>query len=236
MSELATILFVSWLAGIAAFIGGITSRIEQTAESSNKDELIHGIVAFGGGVLLSAVSFSLAPKAMDELTPLILAFTFLGGGIVFSYLDAFLSKRGGSKAQLVAMIMDFFPEALALGALFVSDKHAAILLAVFIGAQNLPEGFNSYREIIDGKVKSSKALLVLFLISFLGPAAAATGYFMLHDYPGVTAGIMSFSAGGILYLIFQDIAPKSTLKRHWTPPLGAVLGFLFGMVCEQMLG
>ncbi|MDO9466667.1 MAG: hypothetical protein Q7J36_05145 [Thiobacillus sp.] len=40
-----------------------------------------------------------------------------------------------------------------------------------------------------------------------------------------------FASGGILYLIFQDIAPQSRLNRHWAPPLDAVAGFsvaLFG--------
>jgi ZIP family zinc transporter len=46
---------------------------------------------------------------------------------------------------------------------------------------------------------------------------------------------MSFAAGGILYLVFQDIAPQSKMQRHWAPPLGAVLGFAVGMVSNQLL-
>jgi hypothetical protein len=64
-------------------------------------------------------------------------------------------KRGGSKAQFMAMLMDFVPEAIALGALFGHNHRAGILLALFIGAQNLPEGFNSYHEIVAGRVSSS---------------------------------------------------------------------------------
>ena len=75
---------------------------------------------------------------------------FCIGGLVFCILDAHLSKRGGSKAQFMAMLMDFVPEAIALGALFAHDHRTAILLALFIGAQNLPEGFSSFREIEDG--------------------------------------------------------------------------------------
>ena len=45
-----------------------------------------------------------------------------------------------------------------------------------------------------------------------------------------------FAAGGILYLIFQDIAPQSKMRRHWMPPLGAVLGFVVGMIGKQLIG
>lgn len=44
------------------------------------------------------------------------------------------------------------------------------------------------------------------------------------------------AAGGRLYLVFQDIAPRSHLRRHWTPPLGAVWGFAVGMIGQQVLG
>jgi ZIP family zinc transporter len=47
---------------------------------------------------------------------------------------------------------------------------------------------------------------------------------------------MTFASGGILYLIFQDIAPQSTMRRHWTPPLGAVLGFVAGILGKKLLG
>jgi len=40
---------------------------------------------------------------------------------------------------------------------------------------------------------------------------------------------MMFAAGGVLYLVFQDIAPQARLARHWAPPLGAVFGFALGL-------
>ena len=52
----------------------------------------------------------------------------------------------------------------------------------------------------------------------------------------ITAAITSFASGGILYLVFQDIAPQSKMNRHWLPALGAVLGFTIGMVGKQLLG
>jgi ZIP family zinc transporter len=47
---------------------------------------------------------------------------------------------------------------------------------------------------------------------------------------------MLFAAGGILYVIFQDIAPQSKLKKHWAPPLGAVAGFLLGVLGKVEVG
>ena len=47
--------------------------------------------------------------------------------------------------------------------------------------------------------------------------------------------IMLFAAGGILYLVFQDIAPQARLARHWGPPLGAVFGFALGLLGTMLV-
>ena len=52
----------------------------------------------------------------------------------------------------------------------------------------------------------------------------------MSDEIVIIAGIMLFASGGILYSIFQDLAPQVTLEKHWAPPMGAVLGFMFGML------
>ena len=46
---------------------------------------------------------------------------------------------------------------------------------------------------------------------------------------------MLAASGGILYLIFQDIAPMSRLQRHRAPPLGAVLGFCVALVGQRLV-
>ena len=236
MNQLVVMALTAWGAGLTAFIGGVLASVEGSVDTTNKRELIHGIVAFGGGILLAAIAFALIPEGAKELSPIILALTFCVGGVTFCCLDEYVSTRGGSKAQFMAMLMDFIPEAISLGAVFGRQHHLGVLLALFIGAQNLPEGFNSFKEITASNGKRGGALIALAAISFLGPIAALGGHFFLKDHMQLTAGIMSFAAGGILYLIFQDIAPESTMRRRWTPPLGAVFGFMVGMIGNQLIG
>lgn len=236
MNELTTIILISWMAGLMAMAGGIIAKFDKSNESELKQELLHGIAAFGGGILIAAVAFTLAPKSIETLSALGLIGSFLMGGILFCLLDFIISKQVGSRANLMAMLMDFIPESLALGALFGENRSEAYLLALFIAAQNLPEGFNSFKESIAGKSTSGSILAVLFFASFFGPVAGYAGFIYLSDSPLITASIMSFASGGILYLIFQDIAPQAKMSRHWLPALGAVLGFAVGMLGKQLLG
>lgn len=236
MNELLTILAITWCAGIAAWVGAWIGRLEGSKESVAKRELLHAITAFGGGALLAALSFALAPHAMSVLNPWLLSVTFIGGGLVFCAIDAALAKRGGSFAQFLAMMMDYLPEAISLGAVFSHNRKMGLVLAAFIGLQNLPEGFNAFREMRSNHWSARKVMWAIFIASLLGPLAALLGYTLLQEREVLTAVIMSFAAGGILYLIFQDIAPQAVMRNHWMPPLGAVLGFMLGMVGTVLMG
>ena len=236
-ATLPYILLVAWLSGLGALVGALAAGLERFRESRLKREVIHGIIAFGGGILLASVAFALTPEGIKDLSALHLAMVFVAGGCVFCGMDIWLSKRRGSMAQLMALLMDYIPEALSLGAVFGYNPNLGMLLALMIGIQNIPEGFNAYRELRQNRRRLRiKAILIIFFgISFLGPLAASLGYFLLQERSVITASIMTFAAGGILYLIFQDIAPQARMRRHWTPPLGAVLGFMVGMLCHQVL-
>jgi ZIP family zinc transporter len=110
-----------------------------------------------------------------------------------------------------------------------------VLVAFLIGLQNLPEGFNAYREIKASRYCSGcKALSLFAVLALLGPISAFIGMKYLMGNEILLDKIMVFSAGGILYLIFQDIAPQAKLKNHWFPALGAVAGFLLGIIGYMM--
>lgn len=165
-----------------------------------------------------------------------MAILFLTGAIIFFFLDRYIEKKGGTISQLLAMLMDFVPEAIALGAVFATDHNLGLLLAIFIGLQNLPESFNSYLDLRNSGYTSKKCLLILLFLSFSGVLGAISGYYLLSNMPQLTASLMLLSSGGILYLIFQDIAPMSKLQKSWIPALGVNFGFLVGMIGQKILG
>ena len=161
---------------------------------------------------------------------------FLSGAFCFFIIDEFLARQGGTLAQLLAMMMDFVPEAISLGAVFAHNNRLGLLLALFIGLQNFPESFNSYRDLRGRGYSANRCLSILAPLSLVGVFAALSGKFLLSGKPHLIAALIVFSSGGILYLVFQDIAPMSKLKNNWVPALGATLGFFVGMVGEKILG
>ena len=238
MKDLFRIILYSFFAGVTVFLGGVLSKYFERYFQNGfvKDEVLHTSIAFGGGIIVAAVAFVLVPEGMNLLPLVPMAIFFLSGAIIFFFLDRYIEKKGGTISQLLAMLMDFVPEAIALGAVFATDHNLGLLLAIFIGLQNFPESFNSYLDLRYSGYSSRKCLLILFLLSFSGIIAAILGYYFLSNMPKLTASMMLFSSGGILYLIFQDIAPMSKLKKSWFPALGASFGFLVGMIGQKILG
>jgi len=230
MSTVAQVLIYGGVAGLTIPFGAVLSRQEWIRSAWVASEIRHGVLAFGAGALLAAVALVLVPAGVESLSLPVLTIAFFGGGLSFAWLDLMLSRRRSTLSQVVAMLTDFLPECLALGALFVTDLAEAKLLAVLIAVQNLPEAFSACHEMEREKMTPRRVLLLFTLLAPLGPLATFTGLTFLADSPQVIAFIMTFAGGGILYLMFQEIAPKVVLENSWFPPMGALFGFLVGVL------
>ena len=236
MSPLLTAILLAGLAGLSMPLGGLLARWEHISDARLRDGVLHAITAFGGGALLSAVALVLVPHGAEALSPLVALSLLAAGGLVFAWVDTTLNRIGGSGALLLAMVLDFLPEAMALGAMLVSQSSTAILLAVMIFLQNLPEGFAAFRDMWQRDRSALQVLMVFVGLAALGPFCAIAGLVWLADMPDVLGGIMIFAAGGILDLLFQDVAPKAHADRASWPALGGVAGFALGLAGELMLG
>ncbi len=176
MTEL---IIYSGFAGITVFIGGLLANLfnHHVKDTPVKYEIIHTMMSFGAGIILSALSLVLVPKGMEELSLLPLVICFLVGALLFMVLDQYLAKKGGKVSTLIAMLMDFIPESIALGAVFAIEPSMATLLAVFIGLQNMPESFNAFRDLVQSGFTVQRTLIIFFFLSFSGILAALTGHF-----------------------------------------------------------
>ncbi|PRY79045.1 ZIP family zinc transporter [Yoonia maritima] len=230
------VILLGSLAGAMIPLGGLIAANENIQRYWLRNEFRHSVVAFGGGALLSAVAFVLIPDGEKALNTFAVIGWIAAGAILMAAVDARLSRRGSHRAQLVAMLSDFIPEAVALGAVIASGESSGLLLAMMIALQNLPEGFNAFREQRDSGAKTGRILRNFVGLSLIGPIAALAGFLLLADFPQVTGAIMLTAAGAILYLIFQDIAPQAKLANRHGPALGAVAGFLLGLTGHLLIG
>lgn len=232
------IVALTALAGACIPLGGLLASIEHIHPNWLEQEFRHFLIALGGGILLGAVSVVLIPEGQSSMgTPLLATPVIIAGGLLFFGLERILGLKRRESPQLMGVLLDFIPEAIALGGLAIVSPETAVLMAALIAMQNLPEGFNAYRELLSQPgYTPGKTLLFMSCLVITGPLAGLLGYFLLSERPVVLGIIMLGASGGILYLIFQDIAPQSRLERHWGPPLGAVVGFCLALFSHDLVG
>ena len=230
-------LLLATLAGASIPLGaGLALLRFRLLAGFAESEARHGVIAFGAGALLAAVALVLIPEGTERLRPVPALLWFMVGGAGFAVIDRMIAKRGGRVAQFLAMMMDYLPEALALGALIAADFSTAVLVATLIALQNLPESFNAMREMHSASAENGRRLFILFALMVpLGPLAAYVGFILPPGYQSAIGAVMMISSGGILYLMFQDIAPTVPLENSMLPPLGAVLGFALGLAGHLMI-
>jgi ZIP family zinc transporter len=85
--------------------------------------------------------------------------------------------------------------------------------------------------------RSKKNLLIKFLmVGLTGPIYLFLGTHIFSQSPMALSMILTFCAGGVLYLVFEDISPKVAMKKHFLPPLGAVAGFMVGLAGYLIVG
>lgn len=224
-------IILTALAGAAAVIGAFIARLNRKAGFIGAP-LRHGIIAFGGGALLSAIGLVLIPHGVENQPLWLAVSTFLLGGLVFLAVTYILKKRDTPISQFLALMLDFLPEAIVLGAIITMDLAQAIFLSVIIAAQNLPEGFNAYREMQKGGPKTERmALPLMGLACLIGIGAGLFGLYLCDAHDVSLGVIMTFCAGGILYLVFQDIIPESHEEECGLfPAYGGLLGFTVGLI------
>lgn len=217
-------------------LGAAAAWWDRTRSGEIAPAALQWIVAFGGGALMCAVALVLVPEGLHLVPAPWSIAIFAMGGIVFYLLDRFVEKGAGKGGMLLAMLLDYLPEAMALGAMLATFPETALLLAVMIFLQNLPEGFASFAEICTEPEKSGRFLLLFVLLAATGPLAAWLGLSVLSDQPIILGSVMLFAGAGVLYLVFQDVAPKAHVEGHWSPALGAVAGFTLGLLGHVLAG
>ena len=221
MSELPTLILLASLAGAAIPVGGLFAYRERLRTGHFRIELLYFMVAFGGGVVLSAVALVLVPLGLEALTLLEAILAFTSGALVFLAINRAIEMRGQMAAQSINLVADYIPESIALGAAFAAGGPLGPLLAFLIGTQNLPEGFNSYRELKEGGRTARRCLVILGIVAILGPISAFWAFFSLLASLVSWVGCFSSRPGEFSTPFFKMSRPwpstRDTGSPRWVP-------------------
>lgn len=233
--SLMSVIAITGMAALGTLLGAfIAYWIFKRGHKIHKNTL-NFIVALGGGLLISAIALVLVPEGAKNLSITWSSTAFLLGSVMFMLLDIWIAHMGEKASQILANTLDSVPESIGIGAAFATGGSYGLLLAILVGLQNIAEGFNSYEEMRSSGMKTMMNFVLQFIAAIAGPIGGGLGYLYLAGHPDLIGVLFMFSAGGILYLIFHDIAPLAHRDGHWIPTLGTAIGFIFGLISQALV-
>jgi len=236
------------LGGGALVIGALIAWFARVPDAA-----VAGVMAFGSGVLISAVAFDLMQEAADTggLGPT--AAGFLGGAVVYLAANALLARRGarhrkrsgaqqpseseqeGSGAAIaIGALLDGIPESVVLGIGLLAGGVVSVpvLAAVFIS--NVPEGLSSAAGMKRNRRSAVYVFGVWTTIAVLSGLSALIGYVALGSAaPELIAVITAVAAGAILTMIADTMIPEAFENAHLWTGLITTVGFLVAFAIER---
>jgi ZIP family zinc transporter len=199
------------------------------------------IMAFGSGVLISAISFDLVQEAVDKSSGHgWVVGGFFAGCLVFFGGDRLIDRLGGSQRKdpsgsqeggsalsiVLGSVLDGIPESMVIGLTIFEGGAvgAAYLAAVFIS--NLPESISSTAGLATSGWRKSRILWMWIAIALISGLASLAGYGLFQNSsPDTTAFVLAFAGGAILTMLAETMMPEA--YEHGGKFVGVVttLGF-----------
>jgi ZIP family zinc transporter len=236
-------------AGGALVVGaaiGYTLRVPQ--------RVIAAIMAFGSGVLISALSFDLMDDAYRRGGFDSTAVGFVAGAAVYTAANWFLNHRGARHrkrsgtqqpsedqhagsglAIAVGALLDGIPESIVIGVSMLEGGAVSWVAVTAIFLSNLPEGLSSAAGMKQAGRSRGYIFGVWSGIAVLSGAAALAGYAVFrHFSPDVIAATTAVAAGAILVMLADTMIPEAFEVAHEFAGLITVVGFLVAFVLTKM--
>ncbi|OQD56961.1 ZIP family zinc transporter [Streptomyces phaeoluteigriseus] len=231
------------VAGSALLLGaalGYGLRVPQ--------KVIATVMAFGAGVLISAVSFELVGEAYEEagLAPaavgtLIGAVAYTGGNVWLARRGARHRKRsghaqaqpseseqGGSGTALaLGALLDGVPESAVIGVSLLHGGAVSLVTVAAVFISNVPEGLSSSAGMKRAGRTKGYVFGVWAAIAAAGTVSAVLGYTVVGSFsPAVIAAVTAVAAGAILAMVADTMIPEAWDDAHLAIGLVTVSGFL----------
>ena len=232
-------------AGAALLIGAAVAWFVHVPR-----DVVAGIMAFGSGVLISALAFDLVQEAQETggTGPTVVG--FLAGAIAYVTANLALdrvgarrrlrtgkSKSGSGSGTGIAVgaLLDGVPESAVLGLSMVGGGGVSVPILAAIFISNIPEGLASTAD-LRRENRGFRYVVTLWAgIAFACAVSSLLGFALLDSAtPQVTAVINAVAAGAILAMICDTMIPEAFDRARALTGLLATVGFLTSFTIHQL--
>jgi ZIP family zinc transporter len=204
------------------------------------DRALGLVMAFGAGVLISAVAYELVEEAFSTSKGVGVPAGLAAGALVFFLGDTIIDRMGGegrksmaggheagtALAIVLGIVLDGIPESAVIGLTILQGGTVSVAMLVAVFLSNLPEAIAATTGLrLSGW--SGRNIIGLWLLVMLVSALASLAGYGLFDSasPGAVAFVLSFAAGAILTMLADTMMPEAFARGGKLVGLATTLGF-----------
>jgi ZIP family zinc transporter len=210
--------------------------------------LIGLVMAFGAGVLISAVAFELAAEAYERSGGIPVVLGLLAGAVTFFVGDWFIDRAGGHRrkspngpqpgagpmALVLGALLDGIPESAAIGVSLLGGEGIGVPVVAAVFMSNIPESLSASAGLKKTGRSTGYVLWLWTAVLAASTVAAALGYVLLDGAdPSVIAFIQSFAAGAILTMLADTMVPEAVEHAGALVGLMTALGFVVAFLLSM---
>ena len=221
-----------------------------------KARIVAGIMAFGSGVLISALTFELMSEAYKQGGFDSTVLGFVAGAAIYTLANWLLARQGAKHrkrsgqqqpseaeddgsgmALAIGSLIDGVPESIVIGISMIAGGAVSYVALIAIFLSNIPEGLSS--SVGMKKAGRSKGYIfgVWLSIAVLLSLGSIAGYSLFSGFPpDVVAATIALAAGAILAMVSDTMIPEAFEKAHNFTGLITVMGFLVAFVLSHLSG
>jgi ZIP family zinc transporter len=232
------------LAGSALLLGAAVGYLVDLPR-----RIIASIMAFGAGVLLSAVAFELVEEAYEQAGMEWAASGAIAGALIYTGCNVLLARRGARNrkrsndrkddgsglALALGALLDGIPESIVIGTSLLAGGAVSVATVVAVFVSNVPEGLSSAAGLRAAGRSRAYVFALWSGIALISGLSAIAGYTILADAPATLLGWITALAGGaILTMVADTMIPEAFEDAHLLIGLITVTGFLLSFALSHL--
>lgn len=215
------------------------------------------IVGFASGVMIAASVWSLILPAVEMaenqgIISWIPATVGLLLGVIFllfinKMADRFENRPNGKKLNMLlfSVTLHNIPEGMAVGVCFAGflagnagiSLLEAVVLAIGIAIQNIPEGAIISMPLKMKGMSKGKAFLYGVMSGIVEPIAAIITVLLINIVVPILPYLLAFAAGAMIFVVIEELIPEMhSGKKSMLGVIGVTIGFAVMMILDIALG
>jgi zinc transporter, ZIP family len=206
------------------------------------------IMAFGSGVLISAVAYDLILEAASISGGVGIPLGAAAGAFAYFLGDRALDRAGAGdrksvtassdgdpKAVVLGTVLDGIPESIVLGLTLLSGEGLSIAFFAAVFLSNLPEAMAATTGLASAGIKPPRIILMWVLIAVVSGAAAFAGYWLFGSASSwLVAFVMALAAGAVITMLADTMMPEAFKYRGRITGLVTTLGFVVALAIASL--